>query len=88
MTALAEQTIDVMPLGRSGDPAPESIGMWHRLEIHAAAHGVTVADLADLFAHQFFDLGRDTNTIARERMIPEATVYNAIHVWRESGMIQ
>ena len=88
MTAPAEQTIDAMPLGCLVETTPESIGLWHRLEIHAAAHGVTVADLVDLFAHQFFDLGRDTNTIARERMIPEATVYNAIHVWRESGMIQ
>ena len=82
---MTEQTIDMMPLGCLVGPTPESIGLWHRLEIHAAAHGVTVADLVDLFAHQFFDLGRDTNTIARERMIPEATVYNAIHVWREAG---
>ena len=63
----------------------QQIDAWRGLEIHAAAHGVTIADLADLFANQFFDLGRDTNTIARERMIPEAAVYNTIHVWREAG---
>lgn len=79
MTALAERTVKV---------TPESLDMRRVLEVHAIKNHTTVADLADTFARQFFDLGFNTQVIAKSRGLPEAAVYNAIHAWREAGVPQ
>lgn len=76
MTALAERTIEV---------TPQSVSVRAQLEHHARKRGKTVADLADDFANEFFNLRFNTHAIARRRGLPEAAVYNALHRWREAG---
>lgn len=55
------------------------------LGAHAWKSRTTVADLADKFAHQFFEEHMNTADIARAHGVTEAAVYNALHAWREAG---
>lgn len=41
--------------------------------------------LSENIADEFFERGKDTHEIALRYRMPESTIYNTIHKWREAG---